>query len=115
MPRLKCPHCNHTVDYDVSEIKNDSHGTFVECRICTKIFDILTEMAVIENKEKTHSKAPSSVLEKGRIVVIVNEEHPWYNDFAIIREIKHKHYRIELHGKKLWVPFEWVRPSNELT
>ncbi len=48
------------------------------------------------------------LLEIGDIARIINKQHAWYNDIVIIRDKKHKQYRIEVHGRNIWVPEHWV-------
>jgi hypothetical protein len=48
----------------------------------------------------------------GQIVKICNKEHVWFDEIAIIKDKKHKHYRIELLGKLIWVPDDWVETHD---
>ena len=114
---LTCPHCNTTEDYDLSEVYLD--GAFILCCKCFGTITIPTEWVQIENKDKgtTASEQPLPVLEKGESVIIVNEEHPWNNQIALVCDTKHKFTRIEVLGNKIWVPNEWIKryESNEPT
>jgi hypothetical protein len=106
---LKCPHCGHIDTYNPVDVY--LNGAFVLCCECFGDINISTEWVQIENN-KNISQAfdeVSPVLEKGESVVIVNEEHPWKDQIALVCDIKHKFVRIELLGKKLWVPNEWVK------
>jgi len=48
------------------------------------------------------------VLEKGTVVRLINKQHVWYNEIGVIRLVKPNFYRLELHGKLIWVPQDWV-------
>lgn len=48
-------------------------------------------------------------LQIGDVVKIVNEEHVWSGEYAIIREIKPGSCRVELHGRLVWLPNNWIR------
>lgn len=115
---FECPHCGHTETYDVSEVYLDD-GAFVLCCKCYGTITIPTEWAQVENNDSTEdvSEEVLSVLEEGESVIIINEEHPWSGQIALICDTKHKFVRIELFGKKLWVPNEWVKhyESNDPT
>jgi len=52
----------------------------------------------------------------GETVVIINNEHVWAGEFALICDTKHKFVRLELLGTKIWMPTEWVEhhDSNQL-
>jgi len=49
----------------------------------------------------------------GTIVRVVNAQHAFFDDIAVIRDKKFRHYRIELHGAMIWVPAEWVEATND--
>ena len=51
----------------------------------------------------------SNKLEIGDIVKIVNEEHIWSGEYAIIRETKQDSCRVELHGRLVWLPNNWIK------
>jgi hypothetical protein len=53
------------------------------------------------------------VLENGEIVQLINDEHPWNNEIGLICGKKHKHYQLEIRGKRLWVPEGWVRRIDD--
>ena len=78
-----------------------------------EIITLLTEGVTIENTGKACSEQSLPVLEKGETVIIVNEEHVWSGELALICGHKHKHYRIEIFGNKLWVPLDWVKATND--
>lgn len=111
---ITCPHCNITGNYDVSEISLSN--AILLCYKCFGSITISAEQAQIENTYKRDTEFLQA-LKKGDSVVIVNEEHPWKNQIALICDTKHKFTRIELLNKKIWVPNEWIKhyESNELT
>lgn len=45
----------------------------------------------------------------GQVVIVDNEEHPLHNNIGLICDVKHKHYRLEIQGSKIWVPEHWVK------
>lgn len=49
-----------------------------------------------------------NVLKIGNVVRIVNKEHVWNDEIAIIVGIKPLFYRIEIKGYKTWVPKHWI-------
>lgn len=110
MQTLKCPHCGSVNDYELSEVIFDLAESYINCYNCIKTITFITEIITI-NDGKTYPTPP--VLRNGTIVVIINEEHIWSGEIALICGIKHKHYRIELLGKKIWVPFEWVKQTDD--
>ena len=113
MLTLKCSNCGNTDDYDLSEVNFDVAESHVNCHNCVATIIFLAEGIIIENIGRTCSAQIVPVLENGRSVSIINEEHPWNGEIALICDSKHKHYRIEIFGKKIWVPSEWVRPIND--
>ena len=114
---LTCPHCSTTEDYDLSEVYLD--GAFILCCRCFGTIAISTEWVQIENKNKKDANFEqiSPILEKGESVIIINEEHVWKNQIALVCNTKHKFTRIELLGNKIWIPNEWIQryEPNEST
>lgn len=106
---LKCPHCDHTEVYDLSEVYLD--GSFVLCCKCFGTISIPTEWVQIEDKNdrRTTSEQILPVLEEGESVIIINEEHPWNGQIALVCGTKHKFTRVEVLGRKIWIPNEWVK------
>lgn len=76
--------------------KNDINDDSTYCYYCSEI---------VQQPKDGHD---SKVLEIGTVVKFVNLSHVWHNEIAIIRDIKHKFYRIELHGALVWIPYSWV-------
>lgn len=115
MLTLKCPNCGYVGDYDTSEVDFDITESYVDCHNCIEIIILITEGIIVENTNRTYSTQILPVLENGRSVIIINKEHPWNGEIALICDSKHKHYRIEIFDKKIWVPSEWVKPINDFT
>ena len=86
-----CPRCGQPMD-NICKV----------CRtVCENIYGgplLETELPILSIKD---------------IVRITNQQHPWHNDIAIIRDIKHKHYRIEIHGRNVWIPEHWVEKYDD--
>lgn len=59
--------------------------------------------------KREHLKEVLPVLEEGTVVIIDNKDHPLHNQIGVVCERKHKHYRLELENKKIWVPEHWVK------
>lgn len=102
--RLQCEICGTVSRYDLTEFFVESYEASVKCHGCSSPINIQTETITLE--EKLKEQLP--VLEEGETVRLDNREHVWHNEIALICERKHKFYRIELHGKKIWVPEDWV-------
>ena len=81
------------------------------CPICGGVSQIATETLTIGQSNTLPIELP--VLEEGRLVLITNKEHPWYNEIALICDRGHKSYRIEVNGSKLWVPPHWVEKIRD--
>lgn len=104
----QCKNCFTTDTYDVTEFVIE-HEMSVLCHKCLLPINISTETTT--PKEKLQHEA---VFENGDIVRFDHIEHVWHNEIAIICGAKHKFYRLELHGKKIWVPENWVRHDESL-
>lgn len=115
MLTLNCSNCNYSDDYDLSEF--DIAESYVNCHCCMAIITIQinVEEVVIEDTDRVCSTQIIPALENGKSVIIINKEHPWNGEIALICDSKHKHYRIEIFGKKIWVPSEWVKSINDFT
>ena len=101
-----CPHCGTNIGIQDS--------SYLRCYHCGKSFILVQENIVrIENTISSNLSSILPVLKKGDIVQLINEEHPWNNELALICDRKHKYYRIEILGKRLWVPEDWVRKTDE--
>jgi len=81
------------------------------CPICSTIPPTTTETHFVAEFNNLPTILP--VLKKGTLGRFVNKEHPWFNDIILICDRKHKFYRIEANGKKLWIPEHWIEALNE--
>lgn len=102
MMTLQCEHCG-------SEQEPTGDGGSFVCRVCLQLNHIPTETCAIEIKLEETQPAAAQVLEKGTLVKLDNQDHVWHGEFALICGHKHGFYRLELLGKRLWVPREWVK------
>lgn len=95
----------------------------VTCQICQASQTVLTQnepilcdscgMPLPLSLAAPHFPVESiPALDIGDVVKISNEEHVWNGEIAIIRNKKHKHYRIEVLGQLLWVPEHWVQKND---
>jgi len=108
---LKCPHCSITEDYDVSEVFVNE--AFVLCCKCYSIIPVSMEWVQIEEGSSTKlTSGQVSPFKNGESVIIDNAEHPWYSQIALVCGNKHKFVRIELFGKRIWMPNEWIKQYN---
>lgn len=90
-----CPYCN-------IQLKRDD----IVSIFCPECYNIIANVILAENNVENKFL---EVLKIGDVVQVTNEDHVWYNEFAIIRGIKPHFYRIEIRGKKTWVPQDWVK------
>lgn len=85
----------------------DGDSRFVNCPICG--YFIYFESVGGHKSRSVPAPPPAEVLKVGDVVKIDNLSHPWHEEIALICAMKDKFYRLELNGKKLWVPFSWVK------
>ncbi len=93
---IACPKCQ--------SIYKTQHLPLI-CQICGYI---ISSKDVVEPRSL-------EVLKIGDVVQITNAEHVWYGEFAVIRDIKPQFCKIEIFGKKTWIPQHWVQinePDN---
>lgn len=115
-PSITCPHCGGKIGWEfiqVDHIGEDAwnNGPY-HCYHCDRPFTLVEENAVINANKNLPTVLP--VLENGELVRLINEEHPWNNEIGLICDKKHKFYRLEIRGERLWVPEDWVRKNDEL-
>ena len=92
---LPCPNCGHQVS-----------STDYVCPGCgTKIITTLEKCTI---NDETALDMIVSDLENGESVRIINEEHPYHNEIALVCDKKHLFVRLEVNGYKIWMPNEWV-------
>lgn len=98
-----CPNCG---DYDEALTGID----VIICPRCGYVIPTTTEHVSIGWKlNQPDNKPVPEVLEKGTVVKLDNADHVWHDEIALICDSKHKFYRLELNGSKIWVPCEWVK------
>ena len=96
---LQCKNCGFRTGYDTSL------GNAFVCKRCSQC------IIIIGNESEPGVKLEQDeeeLLPLGTIVKITNKQHVWFDEIAIICGVKHRFYRLELHGTKMWVPYEWV-------
>jgi hypothetical protein len=85
MLNLKCPHCGAENSYDPADVYLELTEGYVYCYNCIGTIPIPTEGVTIEDKsERACPELDLPVLEEGETVVIINEEHPWNGELALI-------------------------------
>ncbi len=99
---LTCTNCGQ--NYQTSELSSLSPA----CPYCYQPLFVDNENTTTDAKLQEKPTIVSPVFEKGQLVRFVNQQHVWHNEIAIICGIKPLFIRLELHGKRLWVPPEWV-------
>jgi len=116
-----CPHCGGNIGWEF--VRADIETRLSEgipdgpyhCYHCDRSFTLVSDgNLTVENTGRVNLKESLPVLEKGTTVLLNNEEHPWHNEIALICDRKHKFYRLEIRGKRLWVPEEWVKTDESL-
>jgi hypothetical protein len=104
---LTCEVCGLQNDYHHDDVVMGD-PSFVICHGCSAYINLPTETIFLGEKLEQQNVLPVVVLEKGDLVRLNNPDHVWYNQIALICGIKLKFYRLEINGKKIWVPQEWV-------
>ena len=112
MTDLICPHCGTLIQYYIGDIVFVDAISVVSCTNCKQeILIASAEEVLISNSRIEEDSSATPVLKIGTIVAITNEEHPWYKQLGLVQGIKHKHYRIEIFGKLIWMPTHWVKST----
>jgi hypothetical protein len=69
---------------------------------------------------KTRIKLEIPNVAPGTKVYIINKDHKLFLEQGTVRDLDHKHCRIEfsslnssLNGKKLWIPIDWLSSLPE--
>lgn len=98
---VECQNCG--------ELEYSDYGTIITCTKCGELIIVNYNISSEDNTNREHLRETLPVLEKGAVVIVDNNEHPLHNQIGIICDKKHKHYRLELEQKKIWVPEHWVK------
>ncbi len=103
----KCDCCGRENEYGMRQVNfGFSDGYYIDCVYCfTPISLYITNETI---GAKFTQEPPPKVLNKGTVVKFDNRDHVWHNEIAIICDTKTGFYRLELLGKKIWVPQNWV-------
>jgi len=105
LSNVTCPDCGLKHSYTYSDTYCEPNRVYVDCIYCGTKIQVAASEEVTERKP-IEEEIP--VLETGTVVRVTNEQHVWHNQIGIIKDKKHKHYRIEIFGALLWVPSDWV-------
>lgn len=97
---IECPKCGYDIDicYNI-------------CTVCGYIIPVTTELETI-NKPIVEDVVLANY-PIGESVVIKNQEHPFYNEIALVCDTKHLFVRLELNGIKIWMPSKWVKNYDQ--
>lgn len=109
--RFICPSCGTRNNYDIENFIFSAFDSHVICKNCQHEIPI-NNISENEYRKETNGEECRTVLENGTIITITNSDHVWYGQIGIICGSKHKHYRIEVLGKRVWMPTDWVK-TNE--
>jgi hypothetical protein len=104
---LTCEACGLVAQYDATSFSIDYEAS-VPCDGCSLPINIPTETITLEEKLKEPNAYVELVLEKGELVRFNNSDHVWHNEIALICDRKPLFYRLEVRGKRIWVPTNWV-------
>lgn len=111
MFEVYCVYCGTNNYFDPQTIINKQHIRVI-CSLCGNPIHV-SATSVTEYNAEINTKPILPVLEEGTIVEITNREHVWYGEIGLICDRKHKHYRIEVFGRKVWMPEHWVKSIDE--
>ena len=104
--KIKCQICENETEIDSSHIILNTKSP-VCCDRCGTNFEVFLDSIKPHSYDKL-----IPILEIGELIKISNEQHAWHDEIGIIREKKHKHYRIEILGKLIWIPEHWVQKDD---
>ncbi len=100
---LTCDACGSDQEFRILE-------NYLFCQRCGHSIPVTMENVYIGEKLKEDQQSSSSqVLKEGAVVIIDHTDHVWHNEIAIICGVKHKFYRLEFGGRRIWVPCGWVK------
>lgn len=100
---LTCPACGFTASHNIV-------GDCLEyyCPICGYAIKIRAESSVVGGSRPNLSEELAD-FDNGDVVEVIQEDHPWDGEIAIVREVRHKFCRIELNGELVLVPSQWLK------
>ncbi len=85
----------------------DGYEDSIRCPVCDRLIPFVEETHYVGDKLPVPE--PAEVFEEGTVVRIDHAGHVWDSEIALICGIKHKFYRLELLGRKTWIPQTWVK------
>jgi hypothetical protein len=90
---IVCENCQLTIfEYSTN---------LVTCPICGHINKPNNENVIYYN-------ISSKVFKIGDVVQVVNSDHVWHNEFAVVCGVKPLFSRCEIRGNKIWLPNHWI-------
>ncbi len=109
---LKCHSCGYTAAYSINDIENQVLESiteiYVRCKGCDHTIPIDTRWGL----PQTPLIQQAEVLEEGDTVVITNQEHVWFNEIGLVCDCKTNFVRLEVNGKRIWMPTHWVKKHD---
>lgn len=87
-----CNKCRYDINYENTDIEYNK----IVCPLCNNHIYI--------NRKQ--------VFYIGDVVKIINKEHIWNEEYAIIRDTKSGFSRIELNSELSWVPNHWIKQDE---
>ena len=93
---MKCPSCNRVLSLDVLNL------------LCSLLCPHCMATILVEQYPPPSTLQCSSKYNTGDIVKIINKEHLWFQEIAIVRESKNRFCKIELFGRTIRVPEHWL-------
>jgi len=102
-----CQNCHYSFSFESIElnVNVELNQFYVTCPICNYNINIIPPIENIIKEELQN-------INIGDVVQIINAEHVWHKEFAIVCDKKPNYCRIEIYNKKIWVPKHWVK-TNE--
>ena len=100
-----CETCGFSNNINAQNIHIGKDCSFVLCEECFDI--IIVDSETCGRDVILQSEIPP--LNITTVVIIDNKEHPLHNKIGIIKDKKHKHYRIEFDNGLVWIPEHWVK------
>lgn len=118
-----CPNCEADCEPEElgkwADTAQDAHGSgaaYVPLMCaCGQVFWVtvaIDKMVLVDGVPEHHSEIIPG-LPDGLVVGIDNREHPLHGRSGRIVGRKHLHYRIDIDGTKLWVPYHLIKVSEQ--